>query len=54
MPLEQRPEARGVVEDLQVADLVPDDVVKDALGREQERQLKLICPRPEQDAQRVR
>src|SRR5689334_1062212 len=33
---EQRPETRRVVEDLQVADLVPDDVFEHLLGRKQQ------------------
>src|SRR5438105_7074556 len=33
---QQRPEARAVVHHLEVADLVPDDVVEDRLGREQQ------------------
>src|SRR4051794_29264839 len=34
--LEQRPEPRGVIEVGQVAGLVPDDVVENVLGREQQ------------------
>src|SRR5205814_9097406 len=42
--LEQRPEARRVVEDLQVADLVPDDVVEHPLGREQQPPVEAHAP----------
>src|SRR5204863_7020244 len=42
--LEQRPEARRVVEDLQVADLVPDDVVEHPLGREQQPPVEAHTP----------
>ena len=52
--LEQRPEARRVVEDLAVADLVPDDVVEHALGREQQAPVEAHAPVAEHDAQRVR
>ena len=52
--LQQRPEAGRVVEDLQMTDLVPDDVEEDPLGASISRQLKLMCPVEEHDAQRVR
>ena len=53
--LEQRPEPRRMVSDLQMADLVPDDGLEHlAEGASSRRQLKLIDPSAAQLAQRVR
>ena len=43
-PLQQRPEAGRVVEDLQVADLVPDDVFEHPLGRQQQPPVEAHAP----------
>ena len=51
---EQAPEARRVVQHLEVADLVPDDVVEHRAGASSSRQLNDIAPLAEQLAQRVR
>src|SRR5271154_4561509 len=44
MTLDERPEAGRVVEDLQVADLVPDDVVQHTLGRQQQAPVEAHLP----------